>query len=176
MATTWDVGRRGGDWGASYCSVCLTYDVPVMATLWVRPGSPKALVKGNASSSHTACSPQVWKGLNGSGQTGREQAGEQGRWKGQGEGEDGRGDLADLSRRSFLEQCCSVIGPMPYLHQHHLRGIIKTQIAGPTPFLILQVWGGGWWRLCTCNRFSGEADVAGLGTPSWEPPAWSMWL
>lgn len=60
----------------------------------------------------------------------REQARAKGRWKAQGEGgEDGRGDLGENVRRSFLEQSCSVTG----LQKHPLRRLGKTQTPGPTP-------------------------------------------
>ena len=47
-------------------------------------------------------------------------------------------------------------------------GLVKIQHAGPTPeFLIQQVWGGD-LRICTSNKFPGDADAAGLGTTLWE--------
>ena len=109
-----------------------------MATPWVRPGSPKALVQARGIISPHS---QQSLGVEGSRQllaagekTGQ---GTEGRGKREGQGE--REEKTEktwgknLSGRSFLEQSCSGIGSKLKLRQHHLEGSVKTQMAGITP-------------------------------------------
>ena len=58
------------------------------------------------------------------------------------------------------------------VHQIYLQGLWKHRLLGPAPRVSISVGPGKGPRICISEKFPGDADVAGLGTTSGEPPSY----